>query len=159
MWYTKAEAVRRFSIWYGSVGLAQIIGGVISWVGPTLSHRSELATSNSSQGFQQVNGESLAGWRIMFVVLGVLTIVVGILTIIFLPDNPMTVTWLTEAEKKAAIERVAINQTGIQNRHFKLSHLKELALDLQIWLLVLITILVRRLTPSIFWLNLLLRSQ
>jgi hypothetical protein len=32
MWYTKPEAIRRFSIWYGSVGLAQIIGGVISWV-------------------------------------------------------------------------------------------------------------------------------
>jgi len=124
MWYTKLEAVRRFSIWYGSVGLAQIMGGVISW------------------GFQQVNGESLAGWRIMFVVLGVLTAVVGIFTIIFMPDNPMAVTWLTDAEKKAAIERVAINQTGIQNKHFKLSHLIELVFDLQIWLLILITILI-----------------
>jgi sugar phosphate permease len=79
----------------------------------------------------------------MFIVLGTLTVFMGILTVIFMPDNPMSVGWLTEAEKKFAIQRVAINQTGIQNRHFKLSHLKELVLDLQIWLLVLLTILVR----------------
>lgn len=96
------------------------------------------------QGFQKVTGESLAGWRIMFIFLGVLSTFVGFITAIFMPDNPMTVSWLTEAEKKAAIERVAINQTGIQNKHFKLSHLKELGLDLQIWLLVLLTILVRK---------------
>jgi sugar phosphate permease len=98
--------------------------------------------SHRLQGFQQVTGESIAGWRIMFIVLGVLTILVGIFTIVFMPDNPMSVTWLTEAEKRSAIEHVAVNQTGIQNRHFKLSHLKELAFDLQIWLLVVLTILV-----------------
>lgn len=37
MWYTKREAIRRFSIWYGSVGLAQIIGGVVSWVFQVIS--------------------------------------------------------------------------------------------------------------------------
>jgi hypothetical protein len=79
----------------------------------------------------------------MFIVLGVLTVLLGVLTTIFMPDNPMSVGWLTEAEKKFAIQRIAINQTGIQNRHFKLSHLKELVLDLQIWLLILLTILVR----------------
>lgn len=78
----------------------------------------------------------------MFIVLGVLTIMVGIFTVVLMPDNPMSVTWLTEAEKRSAIERVAVNQTGIQNRHFKFSHLKELVFDLQIWLLTVITILV-----------------
>lgn len=79
----------------------------------------------------------------MFIVLGVLTVLIGLLTTFLIPDNPMSVSWLTDEEKKFAIQRVAINQTGIQNRHFKWAHLKELILDVQIWLLVILTILVR----------------
>ena len=79
----------------------------------------------------------------MFVVLGILTSAIGLITTILMPNNPMSVTWLSEAEKTAAIQRVAVNQTGIQNKHFKWSHLKELVLDMQIWLLVLLITLVR----------------
>ena len=80
----------------------------------------------------------------MFIVLGVLTIVIGLLTIIAMPDDPMSANWLTEAEKTVAIQRVAVNQTGIQNKHFKWSQIKELALDVQIWLLATLMILVCR---------------
>jgi sugar phosphate permease len=80
----------------------------------------------------------------MFIVLGVLTIVIGLLTIIVMPDDPMSANWLTEAEKTVAIQRVAVNQTGIQNKHFKWSQIKELALDVQIWLLATLMILVCR---------------
>jgi hypothetical protein len=80
----------------------------------------------------------------MFIVLGVLTIVIGLLTIIVMPDDPMSANWLSEAEKTVAIQRVAVNQTGIQNMHFKWSHIKELALDVQIWLLATLMILVCR---------------
>jgi hypothetical protein len=79
----------------------------------------------------------------MFIVLGTLTISVGVLTIILMPDNQMSVKWLSDAEKAAAIRRVAANQTGIQNMHFKWSHLKELVFDMQIWLLVVLIALVR----------------
>ena len=84
----------------------------------------------------------------MFVVLGVLTIVVGLLTVIVMPDHPMSANWLSDAEKTVAIQRVAVNQTGIQNKHFKWSQLKELGLDVQIWLLAAFTMLVC-LQPSI----------
>jgi hypothetical protein len=79
----------------------------------------------------------------MFIVLGVLSIVVGLFIIILMPDNQMSAKWLSDAEKVAAIQRVAANQTGIQNMHFKWSHLKELAFDVQIWLLVVLITLVR----------------
>jgi len=32
MWYTKPEAVRRFSVWFCGVGIGQIFGGFTSWV-------------------------------------------------------------------------------------------------------------------------------
>ena len=78
----------------------------------------------------------------MFVTLGVLTIMVGILTIILMPDNPMSAKWLSDTEKTAAIQRVAENQTGIQNGHFKWHHLRELVLEVQILLLVILITLV-----------------
>jgi sugar phosphate permease len=98
------------------------------------------------QGFQQFTAKSIAGWRLMFIVLGVLSIVVGLFIIILMPDNQMSAKWLSDAEKAAAIQRVAVNQTGIKNTHFKWSHLKELALDIQIWLLAVLFILVRSCT-------------
>jgi hypothetical protein len=81
----------------------------------------------------------------MFITLGILTIMVGLLTIILMPDNPMSAKWLWDTEKTAAIQRVAENQTGIQNGHFKRHYLRELVLDVQILLLViLITLVCRR---------------
>ena len=79
----------------------------------------------------------------MFILLGILTSVAGLITTIRMPDNPMSTKWLSAAEKTAAIQRVAVNQTGIQNTHFKWAHLKELVLDVQIWLLVILVTLVR----------------
>jgi hypothetical protein len=80
----------------------------------------------------------------MFLMLGLLTTMIGLLTIIVMPDDPMSANWLSKAEKTVAIQRVAENQTGIQNKHFKWSHIKELALDVQIWLLAILVILVCR---------------
>jgi len=144
MWYTKPEAVRRFTVWFCGLGLGQIFGGLTSWVTQNIlsSDGQYLICHIIQQGFQHFTGESIAGWRVMFIVLGILTIVVGLFTITLMPDNQMTAKWLTDAEKSAAIQRVAVNQTGIQNMQFKWSHLKELVLDVQIWLLVVLIALV-----------------
>ncbi|KAJ7182307.1 major facilitator superfamily domain-containing protein [Mycena crocata] len=117
MWYTKSEAIFRFSIWYTGLGVAQVIGSLVSW------------------GFQQVLHKSLSGWRIMFVMLGCLTVLAGLGTFFILPDSPMSSKWLTEDEKSKAIKRVERNQTGIKNPHFKFSQLLELVLDVQMWLI------------------------
>ncbi|KAJ6588223.1 putative MFS transporter [Mycena capillaripes] len=130
MWYTKSEAILRFAIWYCGLGIAQMLGSLISW------------------GFQQVKHEALSGWRIMFLVLGCVTAAAGVWALFSMPDSPMEVSWLTEAEKRAAIERVAVNQTGIKNTHFKWRHLRELALDPQIWLLTSL-IIVTSLTSGV----------
>jgi uncharacterized membrane protein len=144
MWYTKSEGARRFNIWFCGLGLSQIIGGLISWVThiPLVLMLYLTRGFYISQGFQHFTGGSIDAWRLMFIVLGVLSIVVGLFTIILMPDNQMSAKWISDAEKAAAIQRVAVNQTGIQNNHFKWSHLKELTLDLQMWLLAALAILV-----------------
>ena len=124
-WYTKSEQAPRFSIWYAGLGLGQIIGGVLSYA------------------FQQVKREGgLQGWRIMFVVLGIVTVIVGVVTGLWLPDTPVQARFLGEREKAVLLKHVAVNQTGIRNRGFKAKQVLEVGLDVQMWLLTLLTVLV-----------------
>ncbi|KAK3667236.1 hypothetical protein LTR22_001752 [Elasticomyces elasticus] len=75
----------------------------------------------------------------MYLVCGLLTIVLGILIVWFLPDSPMA-SRLSAAEKVAAIERVRANQTGIENKTWKWHQFRETMLDVKT-LLIVITIL------------------
>lgn len=122
-WYTKSEQAPRFSFWLCGLGAGQILGGIISF------------------GFQKVTHTSIAGWRIMFIFLGAVTVLIGIAVLIWLPDTPMSAKFLTEDEKSAILRHVAENQTGIQSRAFKASHVYEALLDVQFWLFALITVL------------------
>lgn len=123
-WYTKSEQAPRFSFWYCGLGVGQILGGLASYA------------------FQQVHHMTLAGWRIMFLVIGFITIVIGIVTFSILPGTPMTAKFLSDREKVALLKHISVNQTGMVNRHFKASQLTEMLLDVQIWLLSILTILV-----------------
>ncbi|KAL8754890.1 MAG: hypothetical protein Q9184_004971 [Pyrenodesmia sp. 2 TL-2023] len=123
-WYTKSEAAPRFSIWYAGLGLGQIIGGVVSYA------------------FQQVQHPTFSGWKIMFIVLGLVTVIIGVVTFFFLPDTPMQARFLSESEKVTLLKHVAVNQTGIRNKKYKVSQAVEILRDIQLWLMVLLTILI-----------------
>ena len=123
-WYTKSEQAPRFSLWYLGLGLGQIFGGILSYA------------------FRHVKHDAIAGWRVMFIVLGIVTVIIGLATAFFLPDTPMKAKFLSEDEKIILLEHVSVNQTGIDNKHFQWSHIWEGCRDFQIWLLILITILV-----------------
>lgn len=124
-WYTKSEQAPRFSFWYCGLGFGQIIGGAISY------------------GFQHVApGTGLAGWRIMFVTLGCVTVVIGLATLWLVPDTPMQARWLTDSEKVALLKHVSINRTGIQSRKFQPRQVLEALMDPQLYLMVLAVILV-----------------
>jgi len=123
-WYTKSEQAPRFAIFYTGLGAGQILGGVISFA------------------FQHVNDLSFSSWRIMFVTLGCVTIIIGSMTVFYIPDTPMQAKFLSNAEKVALLNHVSINQTGIENHHFKIGQVWELILDPQIWLLMIMIALV-----------------
>lgn len=125
-WYTKSEQAPRFSLWYCGLGCGQIVGGIVSYA------------------FQQVKLEPMAGWRIMFIVLGLVTIMVGMGAFYIIPDTPVEATFLSDNEKLALLHHVSVNRTGIQNTNYKPSQLIELLLDPQIYLLTILTVLVSR---------------
>ena len=51
-----------------------------------------------------------ANWRIFYIAIGALTMVVGVLVCIFLPDSPVKARRFTDAEKVAVLLRVKDNQ-------------------------------------------------
>lgn len=95
------------------VGTAQVLGGLISFA------------------FQQMSPDAaLSSWRTMFLVLGLVDVVLGVIMIVFVPDSPMTAKFLTNDEKVVLLEHIKVNQTGIENKHFHPSQLIEGILDI-----------------------------
>jgi hypothetical protein len=72
----------------------------------------------------------------MFITLGSVTIIVGIVVLLFLPDTPMNAKFLKTEEKVAILRHVSINMTGIANRTPRPKELLEALRDLQILLLI-----------------------
>ncbi|KAL9942783.1 hypothetical protein D7B24_004172 [Verticillium nonalfalfae] len=123
-YYTKSEQAPRFSFWYLGLGLGQIMGGALSY------------------GFQHITGAGLAGWRIMFITLGAVTVVIGVATFLLLPDTPMKARWMTDGEKVALLKHVSVNQTGITDKTFRPKQILEALADPQIYLMVLAVVLL-----------------
>ncbi|MCJ1259839.1 hypothetical protein MMC24_007678 [Lignoscripta atroalba] len=121
MWYKQNELPPRVGFWYIGTGTGTIIGAIASF------------------GFQHYTAKTFTSWQIMFLLMGLITIFVGILVVVFLPDNPMS-SRLTRDEKIWAIERLRENQTGIENKHFKVPQAIECLKDPHTWMLSLITI-------------------
>lgn len=72
--------------------MASIVGALMSW------------------GFQHYVGHAFKSWQIMFLVVGLLTVMIGIVVIFFMPDNPMSARGLKHEERVAAVERLRENQ-------------------------------------------------
>ncbi|KAJ5712962.1 uncharacterized protein N7483_010143, partial [Penicillium malachiteum] len=122
--YTRSEQAPRFTLWYTGLGVAQILGGIISY------------------GFQHVRNTSIDGWRIMFLVMGLVTMLVGILIFFFIPDTPSKASWLSDSEKVALLQHVGENQTGVWSSKVHMEQIWEAIMDIQLWLLTFTTILI-----------------
>jgi MFS family permease len=119
-WYTKSEQAPRFAVWHCAPGVGQIFGGLLSY------------------GFQGIarDGRFLNAWRLMFLTLGIITMVVGAMTWLWLPDTPMNAKFLKTEEKVALLKHVSVNMTGVVNHKPRPKELLETIRDPQIYLLV-----------------------
>lgn len=125
MWYKRDEQPARMGVWYVGTGTGSVIGALASY------------------GFQHYKpgpGATFTSWQVMFLTLGLITIAVGALVALFVPDNPMSAKFLTRDEKIWAIERLRGNLTGIENKHFRPYQAWECVRDPQTWLLGLTTV-------------------
>jgi hypothetical protein len=72
----------------------------------------------------------------MFITLGAVTVIVGIIILLYLPDTPMNAKFLKTEEKVAILRHVSINMTGVSNRTPRPRELLEAVRDVQILLLI-----------------------
>lgn len=126
MWYTRAESTPRYGLWYSGLGMGQIIGGLISF------------------GAQHAPPQlPFHGWRIMFVAVGAVNIIVSTLVLSILPESPASATrFLTAAQRARIAERLRSDAAGVGDKVFRWQSLFEALGDVQTWLLVVLAILI-----------------
>lgn len=73
----------------------------------------------------------LASWRWIFILEGIATVVLSSLIFVFLPNDPQSSKWLTEAERDAILaNRAAEGDDG--SPHFQWHYLRDVATDYKI---------------------------
>ncbi|KAI0086837.1 MFS general substrate transporter [Irpex rosettiformis] len=85
-WYPRPLQGRRYAILYSSASLTGAFGGLLATAIHTLDG---------------VHG--IAGWRWIYIVEGVITAGLGIVSFIFLSSDAATAKWLTEEERRAIL--------------------------------------------------------
>ncbi|BGP40259.1 hypothetical protein JCM10449v2_004217 [Rhodotorula kratochvilovae] len=119
--YPKAQQAKRISCFYCMNGLTNMFGGIVAW------------------GVTWYDGDSIAHWRIMYILMGGMAFVVGIAVLLWLPDSLATANFLTEREKVVAFERVRANQTGTRNKVIKRDQVVEALTDPKTYILLFLT--------------------
>jgi MFS family permease len=92
-----------------------------------------------SFGFQGIKKEThaMAGWRAMFLTLGILTLLIGVFIFFFLPNTPVEAKFLTIEERVALLKHTSVNMTGVANHKPRPKELLEALKDPQLYLLIL----------------------
>lgn len=120
MWWTRQEQAGRSALWISFLGVGSFVGTLVAY------------------GIGHITG-SLRPWKYIFIILGAVTIVWGVIFAIFVPDSPSQVKWLTEEEKVIAVQRIVVNKTGTKSRRFVKAQIIEAVTDPKIIVLGLIS--------------------
>jgi MFS family permease len=121
IWYTAAEQPLRLESYYCTNGIATMFGGLIGYA---------VGHINSS----------LQRWMYVFIIFGATSIVCGVISYFVLPDLPATARFLKPREQTIAVARVARNNQGVRNRHFKKYQAVQCAKDPKTWILFVMAV-------------------
>ncbi|KAH7409638.1 major facilitator superfamily domain-containing protein [Cadophora sp. MPI-SDFR-AT-0126] len=117
IFYTRREVATRMAILYTGNILATAFAGLIA-IGI----------------FKMDGAAGLEGWRWLFIIQGIVTFVVAIVGVWFLPDDPLVTRWLTPDERILANERIKRDTVKESGKTTPLKGLKETLSDYRIWI-------------------------
>ncbi|KAL4872564.1 hypothetical protein BDV12DRAFT_210500 [Aspergillus spectabilis] len=123
-WYRRAEQPLRVAAWYSTNGLATIIAAALSY------------------GLAHIQSDILKEWQIIFLFVGLLTVLSAPFVYWRLDNDIPSARFLTEQEKLQAMERLRANQTGTGTRDFKLIQVYEAFLEPKTYLWFAMTFLL-----------------
>ncbi|SCU86788.1 LADA_0E00298g1_1 [Lachancea dasiensis] len=117
-YYHREEQGSRTSFWVAFNGLGQVIGGAMAY---GLAKREDTLP--------------IAGWKLVFIICGVITIFLGIVFWVVIPDNPFKSKFLNKSEKELIVLRLRKNQQGVGNHKFKPYQFMEALKDVRTWIM------------------------
>ena len=125
-WYCRFELQWRMSIFFSAASMAGAFSGLLAFA------------------LQNMDGIGrLEGWRWIFIMEGIVTVVVGCCIPFILPDSPARASFLSPQEKafiKDRLERDSGTSSGrVQTMEsFNAAHIMSLVLDWKIWFTIFI---------------------
>ncbi|KAI0128467.1 major facilitator superfamily domain-containing protein [Xylariales sp. AK1849] len=93
MWYRRSEAQKRYSLFFSSTSLAGAFGGLLA------------SAIGKMQGVRGYNG-----WRWIFILEGILTVLVAFVFFFTFPSFPEQAMWLNEEERQYVKARLEADQ-------------------------------------------------
>ncbi|KAM6503393.1 Major facilitator superfamily domain containing protein [Amanita muscaria] len=103
LFYTKEEMGLRMAYWFGFAAVAGAFGGLLAF------------------GISHITAQ-IENWRLLFIVEGIPTIILSLITLLLLPNRPESTTYLTKHERELAIVRMNRGTSGdsgamVQKKH------------------------------------------
>ncbi|KIV88961.1 hypothetical protein PV10_08585 [Exophiala mesophila] len=123
IWYKPSEHALRTCIWFSGNAFAAIFGGLLSYAIGHIQH-------------------SIAAWRWLFIIFGIVTFIWGIALFILLPDTPLTARFLTKAEQKFALQRPQAAQKSYKSTKWRKDQFIEALIDPKTWFLFVYNVMI-----------------
>ncbi|KAF5315827.1 hypothetical protein D9611_004986 [Ephemerocybe angulata] len=124
MFYTREEQTRRVGYWFLMNGFAIIFLGFTSF------------------GVLHTKTPNFKPWQWLMIITGLITLIVSLLFWLFFPDSPTNAWFLTPEERVQAIERIKVNQSGVENKRWKKDQFLETLRDPKVWIMALFAAIV-----------------
>ncbi|KAI5451305.1 hypothetical protein NCC49_001900 [Naganishia albida] len=122
--YRKIECTWAIAMFYSQNGIANIFGSLLAWA------------------VSFADGSHLHVYQVLFLIVGLMTVLTAPYIIWKLDNSPETARFLTPQERLWAVERLRDNNTGIVNRQFKWYQAVEACISPLLWLFVALTFCV-----------------
>ncbi|CAO2649961.1 Nn.00g012530.m01.CDS01 [Neocucurbitaria sp. VM-36] len=108
LWYKQEERATRIAVFLCSATMAGAFGGVLAY------------------GVGHMNGVGgLEGWRWLFLLEGLITVIVGFGVFFWLPSYPEHASWLTEEEKHMQRVRLGTNALASEDKTLNWAEIKD----------------------------------
>lgn len=116
-YFKKKESFLRVSFWLATAGFGVFYGNMIAY---------GIA--------DKIGTYSIAAWKILFIVIGLISFTVAVLLYFHIPNTPSKAWFLTERERKIVVERIRENYQGFGNKVWKKHQFFEAFLDVRTYL-------------------------
>lgn len=121
-WYRREEQFLRTAIWFSSNGIGLIVGCLVAY------------------GLIENQHLPMHAWKLLFIITGVMTMFLGFVIILHIPDDPSKAWFLSPEDRELVLARIATNHQGFENKTFKKEQATEAFMDIRTWLYFLFAV-------------------